>query len=189
MVVFWNFLESWLLKHWKLRNAYRQWRSNFSGREKKQNTKRKTESYVFSDFSNGISRGWEWKSTTGRFITGRFGLCTWFRFLLSVRKNLVTLFFHLEPQRKLTLQFSFGDCRSFYFHSLIKSTFLVSEGPLWLYDKQNNTWSRVDIGFLFSCLTRHLARSLRSIASYRVKHSKRNSISSVRMYYSLFIIY
>ena len=32
--------------------------------------------------------------------------------------------------------------------------------------------------FLFSCSTRHLTRSLRSLESYRVKHSKRNSIST-----------
>ena len=32
------------------------------------NTKRKTESFIF----NGISRGWERKSITGRFATGRF---------------------------------------------------------------------------------------------------------------------
>ena len=33
-----------------------------------QNTKRKTESFIF----NGISRGWERKLITGRFATGRF---------------------------------------------------------------------------------------------------------------------
>ena len=32
--------------------------------------------------------------------------------------------------------------------------------------------------FIFSCSTRHLTRSLRSLVSYRVKHSKRNSIST-----------
>ena len=32
--------------------------------------------------------------------------------------------------------------------------------------------------FFFSCSTWHLTRSLRSLVSYRVKHSKRNSISS-----------
>ena len=30
----------------------------------------------------------------------------------------------------------------------------------------------------FSCTNRHLTRSLRSLVSYRVKHSKRNSIST-----------
>ena len=39
--------------------------------------KRKTQSYVFSDFGNGLCRGWERKSTTGRFVTGRFWLFTW----------------------------------------------------------------------------------------------------------------
>ena len=42
-----------------------------------QYTKRKTESYVFSGFGVGISRGWEWKSTAERFATGRFWPFTW----------------------------------------------------------------------------------------------------------------
>ena len=36
--------------------------------EENQNTERKRESFIF----NGISRGWERKSITGRFATGRF---------------------------------------------------------------------------------------------------------------------
>ena len=48
--------------------------------------KRKTESYVFSGFGNGISRGWERKSTTGRFATGRFWPFTW---KISVGKDKV----------------------------------------------------------------------------------------------------
>ena len=40
----------------------------------------------------------------------------------------------------------------FYFHSLIKLTFHVP-GLLCLYDKQNNTWARVDMKFLFLCST------------------------------------
>ena len=65
-----------------------------------------------------------------------------------------------------------------YFHSLMKSAFLLSKGLLCSYDKQNNTWLLVDMDFLFSCSTRHLTRLLPSIVSYRVKHSKRNSIST-----------
>ena len=72
VVVCRNILGLWLLKRWKIRTAYRQWRSNFLRRGENQNMKRKTESYVFSDFYTGISRGWEWKSTTGIFATGRF---------------------------------------------------------------------------------------------------------------------
>ena len=49
------------------------WGSNFLiGGEENQSTKRKTESYVFSGFSVSISLGWEWKSTTGRFVTCPF---------------------------------------------------------------------------------------------------------------------
>ena len=40
-------------------------------------TKRKTEIYVFSGFGVSISFGWEWKSTIGRFTTGRFWPFTW----------------------------------------------------------------------------------------------------------------
>ena len=49
----------------------------FLGGEENQNTERKTESYVFSGFGNGIFRGWERKSTTRRFATGQFWPCTW----------------------------------------------------------------------------------------------------------------
>ena len=70
--------------------------------------------------------------------------------------------------RWLTLRFLFEGCRSFYFHLLSKSTFPVSKGLLYLYDKQNNAWLLVDMKFLFSCWTRHLTRSLRSLVSYRL---------------------
>ena len=35
--------------------------------------------------------------------------------------------------------------------------------------RENNTWARVDMEFLFSCSNRHLTRSLRSLVSYRVR--------------------
>ena len=78
MVVCRNIFGLWLLKNWNIHiDAFRQWRSNFLRKEENQNTKWKTESYVFSDFGNGISRGWEQKSTTGRFARGRLWLFTW----------------------------------------------------------------------------------------------------------------
>ena len=41
--------------------------------------------------------------------------------------------------------------------------------------------------FFFSCSTWHLTRSLRSLVSYRVKHSERNSISTcVHVLFSIF---
>ena len=83
----------------------------------------------------------------------------------------------------------FGDCRFIYFHSIMKSAFLVSKGLLCLHDKQNNTWLLVDMEFLFSCSTRHLTCSLRSLVSYRIKHSKRNSTSTrAHVLLSLYII-
>ena len=65
--------------------------------------------------------------------------------------------------------------------------FLLSKGLLCLYDKQNNTWLLVDMEFLFSCLTRHITRSLHSLVSYQVKRSKINSISTCA--HILFSIY
>ena len=51
--------------------SYRQTDSDvqtFLEGEENQNNERKTESFIF----NGISRGWERKSITERFATGRF---------------------------------------------------------------------------------------------------------------------
>ena len=58
---------------------------------------------------------------------------------------------------------------------------------LCLYDKQNNTWLHVDTEFLFSSSTRHLTRSLRSLVSYRVKHSKKKLHIYAPMFYSLLL--
>ena len=69
----------------------------------------------------------------------------------------------------------------------MKLAFLLSKGLLCSYDKQNNTWLLVDMEFLFSCSTRHLTSLLPLIVSYRVKHSKRNSISTCA--HLLFFIY
>ena len=71
----------------------------------------------------------------------------------------------------------------------MKSAFLLSEGLLCLYDKQTNAWLLAHMEFLFSCSTRHLTHSLRSLVSYRVKHSKRNSISTrVHVSFSIYHI-
>ena len=71
------FFGLWQLKHWKIRIAYRQWRSNFPRRGRKPKYGKKTESWVLSGFGNGVSRGWERKSTTGRFATSRLLTVTW----------------------------------------------------------------------------------------------------------------
>ena len=47
-----------------------------------------------------------------------------------------------------------------------------------LCNKQNITCSLVDMNFIFSCSTRHLTRSLRSLVRYRVEHSKIKLIST-----------
>ena len=169
-----------------LKNPYCRLTVTFLEGDKKQYTKKKTESYVFSGFGVSISLSWEWKSTTGRFVTGPFWPFTWKTF--SVGKDKVnncwfcdhdsTHFSILRVGTKRTLRLLFGDCRFIYFHSLMKSAFLLSKGLLCLYYKQNNTWLLVDMEFLFSCSTRHLTRSLHSLVSYRVKHSKRNSLST-----------
>ena len=68
-----NFLGLWVLKHSKIYiTAARQWLLKFLRRG------RNTESY--SGFGNGIFRGSERKSTSGRFATSRVWLCTWINF-------------------------------------------------------------------------------------------------------------
>ena len=79
---------------------------------------------------------------------------------------LAPTYFTIFIQRLAILLFSF----------INKLTCLVSKGLLCLYDKQNNTWLLVGMKFLFSCSIQHFSRSLRSLVSYRVKHSKRNSM-------------
>ena len=199
-----NIFQLWLQENWNIRiDAYRQWRWNFLRKEKYQNTKWKTESYVFSGFSNGISHSWERKSTTGRFAigwlwpftwmissAGKDQFNTWEFCILKIRPIVFVVIQRMFSSwvRQCTLQFVFGDCRSFYFHSLIESTFLVSKGLLCLFEK-NNTWWPVDMKFLFSCSTRHLTRSLHSLVSCRVKDSKRNSISKRAHVLSCLILY
>ena len=56
-----------------------------------------------------------------------------------------------------------GNCRFLYFHSLLKSAFLVSKGLLCLYDKRNNTWLLLDMEFLFSCSTRAIELNTRRV--------------------------
>ena len=56
-----------------------------------------------------------------------------------------------------------------------------------LNNKQNITCPLVDMNFIFSCSTRYLTRSLRSIVRYRVEHSKINFISTRR--HVIFSIY
>ena len=66
------------------------------GEENHSIKKKKTESYVFSGFGVGISLGWEWKSTTGRFATGRFRPFTWKTSFVSKDKVNKWEFFKLK---------------------------------------------------------------------------------------------
>ena len=77
MAVCQNFLGLWLLKHGKSVLLTVPFKLSMKGKKTKI---RKNDS---------ISRGWERKSTTGRFATDRFG-CVPERFLLSVRKKPAT---------------------------------------------------------------------------------------------------
>ena len=74
--------------------------------------------------------------------------------------GFVIMIQRIFPSRELAPTHSrllFRDCQFIYFHSLMKSAFLFSKGLLCSYDK---------------------LLLLRSLVSYRVKHSKRNSIST-----------
>ena len=136
------------IKHWKIRISSRQWRSR--GRKPKWK-KEKTESYVFSSFDNGISRGWERKLSARRFATSRFWPCTWK--ISSVGKDQVhirefcvmkvpPIIVSVAIQRIFSSWALPSRYFAIYFCSLIKSTFPVSKELLWLYDlwdKQNNT--------------------------------------------------
>ena len=110
--------------------------------------KEKTESHVFSGFGNGISCGWERKSTTRRFATSRFWPCTWkissdgkvqfnnWQFCILKIRPIICFWSDSTHPEYANAQSLFGDCRSFYFYLLIKSTFFVSEGLLCLYEKR-----------------------------------------------------
>ena len=120
------------------------------------------------------------KSITKNFLNWKWGLL----FVYVVFQRI--FFFYLEAYRPRTLRFLFGDCWSFYFHSLIKSTFLVSKGLFRLYDKQNDTWLIVDVKFFFSCSTRHL-RLVRCAHSWAINLNTRREIPYLRVliYYSI----
>ena len=64
--------------------------------------------------------------------------------------------------------FSFINKADFYCHKLV----------LFLYNIQNNTWLLKEMELLFECSTRYPPLPLFSLVSYRVDHSKRNSIST-----------
>ena len=139
-----NFLGLWVLKHSKIYiTAGRQWLLKFPRRG------RNTESYLLSGFGNGIFRGSERKSTSGRFATSRVWLCTWINFgsrqgkvnnweFCKLKVTSIVCFlmiqsiFPHEPYRQRTLRLFFADCRSFFFLSLTTSTFLVRKGQLCL---------------------------------------------------------
>ena len=73
-----EFLGLWRLKQFKIPYRLRTVTfKTFLDREKNENKKIKTESYVFSGCGNDISLRWDRKSTLRRFATGRFWPCTW----------------------------------------------------------------------------------------------------------------
>ena len=149
----------------------------------------KTENYVFITFGNGISHTWEQKSTTGRFATGRFWLCTWK--ISSVSKDQVNNwelcilkitpphlflycfngFFGLEPQHRCTFWFYSGIVDSFIFIYYVNS--LVSKGLLLLACR-----NEISPLVLNLCPCVQLLCLLCSLVSYWVKYSKRMSIST-----------
>ena len=157
-VVCQNIFGLFLLKNRNIRiDAYRQWRSNFprKGRKPKKKRKEKPKVTYLVVLVMAFLAAENENRPLEDLPQADFGrVPEWF--LLSVRTNSITknfvngklgpLFVFVVIQRMFsswvrqrTLRFVFGDCRSFYFHSLIESTFLVSKRLLCLYDKQNNT--------------------------------------------------
>ena len=143
----------------KIRIAYRQGRSNFPRRGRK----RKIGNCVFSDFGNDISRGWERKSTTERFATGRSWPCTWkisfvgkdhfnnwqfcilkIRLIVCFCRDSMHVVILSAPTHYLIFMWGLS---ILLFSSIMESTFLVSKGLLSLYDKENNAWLLVDAYF------------------------------------------
>ena len=114
-------------------------------RGRKPNYEKKTESYVFIGFGNGISRGWERKSTTGRHATSRFGsvpkkissvgkgkVYNWELCILKITPIVAFVMtqrifssWTLAPTHFTIL---IRGLSILFFHSLVKSTFLVSNG-------------------------------------------------------------
>ena len=174
--------------------AYRQWRSNFPRIERKPKYGKKTDSYVFSGFVYGISRGWEQKSTTGRFVTGRFWPCT--SKISSVGEDQVnngefctlkitpivcfcsvSLIFSSWVLAPMPCTIFIRGLSILYFHSSIKLTFLVSKGILCLYDKRNNTWLLVELSFLEFNSASHLwAIELNTLRKIPYPHSPMYSL-------------
>ena len=128
-----NFCGLWLLKHWKISIAYRQWYSNFPNRGRKPKYGKKNRKIRYSialvmAFLSAENENRQLKDLP----LDNFGRVPEI-FLLSVRTKSIAenfvywilrplfvfvalhRFFQLEPER-----FFFGICQSFYFHSLIK---------------------------------------------------------------------
>ena len=113
------------------------------------------------------------------------------RFLLSVRTRSITenfvywklgpLFVFVminacfHPELANALYFSYSGLSILLF-SYINKVLSVKGCCVYMINKKN-TWLLEDMKFLFSCSTRNLTRTLRSFVSYRVEHSKRNSVS------------
>ena len=157
-VVCHNIFGFWLLKHWKIHIPYRQRCLNFPrGGIKPRCRKKNRKLHIYSV---ALAMAFLVAENENQLLEdlpqANVGLVPE-RFLLLVRTKSITENFvcwKLHPLFVLEVcqcilfimsfstntLFIFGDCRCFYFHSLIKLTFLVSKGLLCLYDKQNNTW-------------------------------------------------
>ena len=156
----------------------------FLEREENQNADRKTEKYVFGDFGDGIFSRMRTKIHNWKICHRPILAC--------IRKFCILKIMPMVCFCSVPKHFSCGTLAPTYFTILIRRlsivlfslinkvdlTKVVRKGLLCLYDKQNNTLLLVDIEFLFPCSTRHLTPSLRSLVSYRVEHSKRNSTST-----------
>ena len=115
----------------------------------------------------------------------------------SEPKNLIDSFFHPITKRNNSFYYINTSeipselSRENFISSHVKrspSLWLHNKSRLWtaadwvfhwcLYNKHNITNSLMDMNFIFSCSTRYITHSLRSMVRYRVDHSKTKFIST-----------
>ena len=150
----------------------------------------------------GISPSWGWKSTTGRFVIGRFRPFAWKTSAVGKDKvnkwevcklkiTTIGFFCNHDSTHFSILRVSTNalyDCRFIYFHLLMKSAFLLIKGLLSLYDKKKIIHGCLWIWNFSFCVKLDIWL-LRCAHSWAIELNTRREIPYLRapMYCSLFI--